>query len=141
MYKKGFKSVTVGECLRDPPENWYRAGSGKVPSSTPKSTTSTTTKPSATPTGQSKSVDGRCLLGVTCLGSHFGQCCSQYGWCGSSTAHCGVGCQPSSGVCNGSSPSSSISKPSASLTSSHATIGSATSRKRDITTSVVSHHF
>merc|ERR1711964_809301 len=28
MYKKGYKSVTVGECLGDPVANWYRSGSG-----------------------------------------------------------------------------------------------------------------
>ncbi|KAH7037353.1 uncharacterized protein B0I36DRAFT_313860 [Microdochium trichocladiopsis] len=28
LYKKGYRSVTVGECLGDPAENWYRSGSG-----------------------------------------------------------------------------------------------------------------
>lgn len=27
----GYRPVTVGACLGDPPENWYRAGTGKVP--------------------------------------------------------------------------------------------------------------
>ncbi|RYP13020.1 hypothetical protein DL765_007051 [Monosporascus sp. GIB2] len=27
----GYRPVTVGECLGDPPENWYRAGKGEVP--------------------------------------------------------------------------------------------------------------
>lgn len=31
LFRNGFRSVTVGECLGDPPENWYRAGSGTVP--------------------------------------------------------------------------------------------------------------
>ncbi|RKF83844.1 putative peptidoglycan-N-acetylglucosamine deacetylase, partial [Golovinomyces cichoracearum] len=26
MYSRGFRSVTVGECLGDPPANWYRPG-------------------------------------------------------------------------------------------------------------------
>lgn len=30
LFKKGFKSVTVGECLGDPKANWYRAGPGKL---------------------------------------------------------------------------------------------------------------
>lgn len=33
LFKHGYKSVTVGECLGDPAENWYRAGpGGLVPS-------------------------------------------------------------------------------------------------------------
>ncbi|KAI0166297.1 hypothetical protein GGR57DRAFT_496567 [Xylariaceae sp. FL1272] len=31
LFSEGYRSVTVGECLGDPPENWYRAGSGQVP--------------------------------------------------------------------------------------------------------------
>lgn len=27
LYKNGYRSVTVGECLGDPAENWYRSGS------------------------------------------------------------------------------------------------------------------
>lgn len=26
IYSKGYRSVTVGECLGDPAENWYRSG-------------------------------------------------------------------------------------------------------------------
>jgi hypothetical protein len=37
--------------------------------------------------------------GSTCLGSAFGNCCSQYGYCGSSTSYCGSGCQPGFGSC------------------------------------------
>lgn len=29
LFKHGYKSVTVGECLGDPAANWYRAGPGK----------------------------------------------------------------------------------------------------------------
>jgi hypothetical protein len=29
LFKHGYKSVTVGECLGDPASNWYRAGPGK----------------------------------------------------------------------------------------------------------------
>ena len=49
--------------------------------------------------GQTVSTDGRCGGTVTCLGSAFGDCCSQWGWCGSAVDWCGSGCQPSAGSC------------------------------------------
>ncbi|KAF1849606.1 carbohydrate-binding module family 18 protein, partial [Cucurbitaria berberidis CBS 394.84] len=56
--------------------------------------------PSATP-GLKISPDATCggKTGYTCLGSKFGNCCSQYGWCGTTTAYCGAGCQTKSGTC------------------------------------------
>ncbi|RDW70073.1 hypothetical protein BP5796_08470 [Coleophoma crateriformis] len=77
--KKGFKFVTVGECLGDPIANWYRYGNE---------------------TGvQAPSTDGTCGGSVTCLGSSFGNCCSLNGYCGSDVAHCGNGCQAAAGNC------------------------------------------
>ncbi|RDW89567.1 hypothetical protein BP6252_01599 [Coleophoma cylindrospora] len=77
--KKGFKFVTVGECLGDPVANWYRYGNE---------------------TGvQTPSTDGTCSTSVTCLGSGFGNCCSANGFCGSDVAHCGTGCQAALGNC------------------------------------------
>ncbi|OAL42923.1 hypothetical protein IQ07DRAFT_487915, partial [Pyrenochaeta sp. DS3sAY3a] len=38
--------------------------------------------------------------GQTCIGSSFGNCCSQYGYCGSVDAYCGAGCQPGFGTCS-----------------------------------------
>ncbi|KAF2665428.1 hypothetical protein BT63DRAFT_482374 [Microthyrium microscopicum] len=35
----------------------------------------------------------------TCLGSSFGECCSQYNICGSTEPWCGTGCQPALGMC------------------------------------------
>lgn len=58
MYKNGFKSVTVGDCLGDPQANWYRYGNE----------TATTT--------QIISDDSTCGADTTCLGSIFGDCCS-----------------------------------------------------------------
>lgn len=48
------------------------------------------------------STDGSCggSAGQTCLGSEFGDCCSQYGYCGSTTAYCGTGCQTGYGTCS-----------------------------------------
>ncbi|KAK8092084.1 polysaccharide deacetylase [Apiospora hydei] len=91
LFRSGYRSVTVGQCLGDPPENWYRAGSGAVPAydfttreptgtwaclkptstTTRTTTTSTTTKPTATPT-LVVSPDGACGTGVTCQGSEYG---------------------------------------------------------------------
>ena len=31
LLENGYRPVTVGECLGDPPENWYRAGKSDVP--------------------------------------------------------------------------------------------------------------
>jgi len=45
------------------------------------------------------SVDGTCGNGLTCLGSHWGQCCSEHGYCGNSDAYCGRGCLPAFGEC------------------------------------------
>jgi hypothetical protein len=80
MYKHGYRSVTVGDCLGDPKVNWYR------------------TPGVATP--QTISVDGSCSATVTCLGSTFGPCCSQNGFCGLTDAYCAAGCEPISGSCN-----------------------------------------
>ncbi|KAK7751312.1 hypothetical protein SLS62_006718 [Diatrype stigma] len=98
LFRNGYRSVTVGQCLGDDPANWYRAGSGTVPAYTftPKAPTVTCApEDPSTPT----SVDGDCGGddGITCEGSEFGNCCSQYGWCGSTTAYCGEGCQPDFG--------------------------------------------
>ncbi|KAK8123514.1 chitin deacetylase [Apiospora kogelbergensis] len=97
LFRNGYRSVTVGQCLGDPPENWYRAGTGAVPaydfttreptgtwaclkptSTTTKVTTTstktTTTKPTATPTLK-VSPDGACGPGITCQGSTYGNSC------------------------------------------------------------------
>jgi hypothetical protein len=108
-------SVTVGECLNDPPENWYRqAGAPTVacaaglagtytgfpasmpatPVASPGSATTASSSPMAT------STDGSCDAITTCQGSIFGDCCSQYGWCGSTVDYCGTGCQPNFGKCS-----------------------------------------
>ncbi|KAF2198531.1 hypothetical protein GQ43DRAFT_378419, partial [Delitschia confertaspora ATCC 74209] len=51
----------------------------------------------------------------TCLGSTFGNCCSQYGWCGRTDAYCGKGCQPGFGACGkGVLPPKPITTPKAS---------------------------
>jgi len=62
-----------------------------------------TVRSSAAPSSTLKvSTDGTCsgTSGNTCLGSTFGNCCSQYGYCGSTTAYCGTGCQAAAGTCS-----------------------------------------
>ncbi|KAF6821018.1 Chitin deacetylase-like protein 9 [Colletotrichum sojae] len=121
----GWRAVTVGECLGDPPENWYRrsnyaynfnitAVTPPVCSSTPTSTasssgTSTSTSASATSTGIIISLDARCggTTRQTCAGSTFGNCCSVNGWCGTGTNYCGSGCQSQFGTCGSQGLSSS----------------------------------
>ncbi|EOO00650.1 putative chitin binding protein [Phaeoacremonium minimum UCRPA7] len=110
LFQNGFRSVTVGECLGDPLANWYRAGSGKIPtvsavvaraeadvSPTLGSGPVATTSPAST--GDIITTTGECGNGITCQGSRFGNCCSQYGWCGSSADHCSLGCQSDWGTC------------------------------------------
>lgn len=86
--KKGYKGVTMGECLGEPESNWYRAGtdrvatSSAVPSSTRTATASASSSaPTSKPTGPT-STDGSCggTKGYSCIGFANGECCSQYGW-------------------------------------------------------------
>ncbi|KAI3337300.1 carbohydrate-binding module family 18 [Xylariaceae sp. AK1471] len=115
LFKSGYRSVTVGQCLGDPPANWYRAGSGAVPSYTftPRAATGTwsclTNKPTSTTSGPAGptstlivSVDGNCGAGVTCQGSRYGNCCSQNGYCGASIDYCGANCNAQFGSCSAS---------------------------------------
>ncbi|KAL8378118.1 hypothetical protein RB595_008701 [Gaeumannomyces hyphopodioides] len=81
--------------------------------------------------GARVSQEGNCggKRGPTCLGSEFGDCCSQYGWCGSTSAYCDAGCQPGFGKCNsnGQSSSSSASPSITTTTTTRATITTARS--------------
>ncbi|CAM1510179.1 Fc.00g005140.m01.CDS01 [Cosmosporella sp. VM-42] len=120
--KRGYKAVTVGDCLGDPPENWYvdaDGASGRSSPESPSPTKSTLPKsspkpPSKAPPSQSSSsksstsipvsTDGTCGNKVdgryTCKGSEYGDCCSAFGYCGRTSAHCSVGCQPEFSICN-----------------------------------------
>jgi hypothetical protein len=93
LFANGFRSVTVGECLGDPRENWYRTVPGAEP------TASATTVPFPATT------DGMCGFGAggdqTCHYEDDAPCCSSAGWCGSSDEHCGGDCQPLFGLCDG----------------------------------------
>jgi hypothetical protein len=46
-------------------------------------------------------LDGACggTTGQTCLGSVFGDCCSEYGYCGNTAVYCSAGCQSAFGTC------------------------------------------
>ncbi|KAI0550257.1 carbohydrate esterase family 4 protein [Xylaria curta] len=109
LFKSGYRSVTVGQCLGDPPENWYRAGSKAVPkyTFTPRAPTGTWSCLSQTPTSAptptstlTVSIDGNCGSGVTCQGSVFGNCCSVNGYCGASIDYCGNNCNAQFGSCS-----------------------------------------
>jgi hypothetical protein len=94
LKSKGYRGVTMGECMGEPEANWYRTSGGGGGGST----TPTNPPTSGTPV----STDGSCGSGkATCAGSTFGNCCSQYGWCGSTTDHCGTGCNLAAGTCSG----------------------------------------
>ena len=101
LVRNGYRGVTVGQCLEDPPENWYRAGPGStVPGydfPLPGPPTCDPEDPDDPDGPMPVSEDGSCGEDTTCEGSEFGDCCSQYGWCGSSVDYCGEGCQPDFG--------------------------------------------
>ncbi|KAF4411279.1 Chitin deacetylase [Colletotrichum fructicola] len=119
----GWKAVTVGECLGDPVENWYRRGNPgynfNITAVSPTVCTSTATSTQGFSTGGATtlptstslavSTDASCggTSGNTCLGSSFGNCCSVNGWCGSTNAYCGSGCQSKFGNCGSNAGSSS----------------------------------
>lgn len=93
--EKGLKAVTVGECLGDPMENWYRTSSGKpfvppqtwsrfsppkpsgeeapaqAPEPTPKSSASgvSSSKPNTSPTGKDSAVEANPTSHVSSVGS------------------------------------------------------------------------
>lgn len=131
MQQQGFGlPVTVGQCLGDPEENWYRSAGSPEPSGCAvyptSSTAPTTTTSQPPPTGSlTVSTDGTCANGNTCLGSVFGNCCSQAGWCGSTSDYCGDGCQTSYGECGAAGESSSVA-PTTTTTSSASPTGSLT---------------
>lgn len=86
---RGYKLVTVGECLGDPETNWYRTAlegrstTSSASSSAPKTSATTTTTTYVRPTSSIKiSPDQSCggSTGYTCQGSSFGNCCSWYGF-------------------------------------------------------------
>ncbi|KAK7427159.1 hypothetical protein QQZ08_006272 [Neonectria magnoliae] len=110
---RGYKLVTVGECLGDPVANWYRqtstgpcTASSCTASATKTTATQTSTRSAssstATSTGIVISPNQQCggTTGYTCIGSGFGNCCSYYGFCGSSDSYCGTGCDTDFGECN-----------------------------------------
>jgi len=69
LKSKGYRGVTMGECMGEPEANWYRT-SGEAPPSNGGGSGNTPV-----------STDGSCGSGKgTCAGSTFGNCCSQYGW-------------------------------------------------------------
>ncbi|KAL6702409.1 hypothetical protein ACN47E_002051 [Coniothyrium glycines] len=82
LRSQGYRGVTMGECMGEPKENWYRTSSGGG-STTP-------TNPTNPPSTGNVSKDGKCGVqgGAICTNSGFGNCCSQYGWCGSTADHC-----------------------------------------------------
>lgn len=124
LQARGFKGVTMGECMDEPEANWYR---DSTPGTTTPSSTrvSSTVRPTSTPTG-AVSTDGTCGTqgnNQVCLGSSFGNCCSQYGYCGTTTDHCGTGCNTLFGNCGtnanpSSAPSSTPSSAPSSTSSS-----------------------
>lgn len=96
----GYRAVTVGQCLNDPEEFWYREDRN-APTRTNNGNRTKNSKDNKDkkPFVISVSPDGTCGVNTTCSGSIFGQCCSHSNYCGNSNAHCDKGCQPEFGRC------------------------------------------
>ncbi|KAF7717591.1 Chitin deacetylase [Penicillium ucsense] len=97
----GYRPVTVGECLHDPRENWYRADDRWAVNKTKKHDHSP--KHLLQPknfTVPQVSLDGTCGANYTCFGSRFGLCCGSNKVCGNTTSHCGYGCNKEAGYCS-----------------------------------------
>ncbi|KAK5256209.1 hypothetical protein LTR16_003794 [Cryomyces antarcticus] len=122
LLAKGYKPVTVGECLGDPQANWYRSAPGSVFTSATATPTSTSSAATVSPTRAS--TDGTCggATAYTCFGSSFGNCCSANGKCGSTDVYCGVGCQATFGTCGSSNVSDSLSTSTIVISSSSSSI-------------------
>ncbi|KAK4506232.1 hypothetical protein PRZ48_004197 [Zasmidium cellare] len=87
------------------------------------------------------STNGECSGSQTCIGSTFGESCSEWGYCGPSndTAYSGAGCQSMFGICSSSnSTSSGNSSTSAVPTIGNATITSSVSQSTANSSSMVS---
>ncbi|KAK2810962.1 hypothetical protein FQN50_002554 [Emmonsiellopsis sp. PD_5] len=99
--RAGYRAVTLGECLDDDPDHWYRWDTKfSVPRYRQPNNSSRKADPKPKPVSpEPVSLDGSCGPKFTCSGSRFGSCCSGHGFCGNSTAHCGDGCQTTYGVC------------------------------------------
>lgn len=91
---EGHRAVTVGECLGDPKEFWYRQDDRFQDRPLFKGQVSK--QPQGVP---AVSRDGRCGGGFTCDGSPFGPCCGINKRCGSTMRECGAGCRPGHGKC------------------------------------------
>lgn len=98
MTRLGYRPVTLGDCLNDPRENWYRTDSS-WPGPVDKKKKKPKKGPKKSPFRQQISVDGTCGANYTCFGSSFGLCCGSFHLCGNTTLHCGAGCQKNAGYC------------------------------------------
>lgn len=59
----------------------------------------------------SVSMDGSCggSTGFICLGSTFGDCCSEKGYCGGNSSYCAAGCQSDFGKCGSTNGTPQVS--------------------------------
>jgi len=75
----------------------YVVSTSRAPAAT--NTPVATNKPGGGASPLDVTQNGQCGSGLTCLGSAYGDCCSEHGWCGSSADHCGPQCQAAFGKC------------------------------------------
>jgi len=108
--------ISVTQFLRNNPQvtscDKLNAGDNYCVEQSKSTSTGKVASPATTSTAPSTgglviTTDGHCGDGFTCVGSAFGQCCSEHGWCGDSEEHCGPKCQQPFGKCAGSGSSSS----------------------------------
>lgn len=127
LYHAGFTAVTVGQCLGDPEENWYRwpdyedkkrslKASRLQPFKPQSSVERSRLKLTKAPSHPASRVFGKSVLSrqlpfneisrcgaendnVSCERNQIEKCCSKFGWCGSTSEHCRDGCQEEFGRC------------------------------------------
>lgn len=93
IQQKGFRTVTIGQCLGIPEANWYRTdycnGGGSPPPDNPPDNPD---QPISTFRCGPEGGNARCASPL---------CCSQWGYCGESDAHCllSQNCKPDFGIC------------------------------------------
>ncbi|TKA27589.1 hypothetical protein B0A50_04421 [Salinomyces thailandicus] len=120
-------STTTDSMTSTTGQSGINTGVGPVPSQSlpgvgPAATSSSTSSAAPSSTGSGiVSRNGLCGAqndGTTCVGSGFGDCCSEYGYCGSTDGFCGTGCQTPYGSCFTLTGASSTPEPGETIFSS-----------------------
>ncbi|CAK7236703.1 hypothetical protein SBRCBS47491_009728 [Sporothrix bragantina] len=87
------------------------SSSSSASSSSNGSSTGSSTTSASIPDGFTTTVNATCGGTLTCIGSVFGDCCSQHNFCGSTDDYCGAGCLSAFGNCDSTLSTTSTATP------------------------------